>query len=384
MDSRQAVRAACSELANRLSGMELGGDDEVDLRLTDPAMIIDFHKLSHGLVKDADKPPNLYEVSITLPNTGNSANFPWLTYYTDYIQDNPTLIEGEAVVSFVQSTGNKNTDRSYVSERRDNLEDRGIRQEDQILIVLPGCIPEKVTQLLTIYYLISKGWMVTEDKWYSPTLQPSDLLRAPMYGIPDIVAWKSEFTAKLAGRGWIREGGSIHELAMLSVRGSHFDRSAPSGGEADRTLVGEVKASDVSLGQSVKQLYKRGSNNNPGYLKSQCFDEGYGVVALEKGRDRNGAGTITFNENGFHHLEDQADLDYDGSDIEGETRSDQEKKQILISQLDTVAAQTLLCNIPFNRLTDAVDARRVSANQFLTQAWSLSEKQILTICEDEL
>ena len=215
MNYRQPVQAACEELASEFSGVTAESDGEIDLRLTDPPLIIDFCRLAHRSVRELPTPPDLYGVTVTLQDKDRKSYFPWLSAFRDYLKANPSLVQSDAVVSFVESTGNDNTDRKYLRERRDTLKNRGIAQNKQILVLLPDHIPEAVTQLLTVYNLAANGWMVTEDTWFSPTLSFSNYRRAPGYGIPDIVAWQSEFTAELANRGWTRGGGTIHELALL-------------------------------------------------------------------------------------------------------------------------------------------------------------------------
>lgn len=386
VDSLEIIQAACTELANQIPGIQADFDGDLHLRLTDPAIIADFSRLCHRSVREIPTPPALYEPKITLYENEGKSCFPWLSPFNEYLGENQSVLEDEVVVSFVEGTGTKSTNKTYLCERRSALDDQGIDRDRQILVLLDNRIPEHVTQKLAVYYLTTKGWMVVEDGWYSPNLR-FDRFRHSQpfgYGVPDIVAWRSELISELAERGWIRGGGTIHELACLSVR-EPFSETTLDPPTGERTLTGEVKGSKRSLGEAIKQLYDRGSSSNhkPGYLRSNCFDEGYGIVPLQRGRDHEGGGVISFDEQGFFAKKDPVRETFLGDEVEERRRANSEKKQQLISNLDTVALQTLLCNVS---MADALDLAEVdddtSPSGFLRQLQKTPRSQVIGICED--
>lgn len=385
MNYREPVRSACQELAAELSGLEMdGGEGEVDLWLSDPGLIIDFNQIAWTTPNGLTRAPKLTEPEIAFYQDDEPSYFPCFSPYAEYIDQHRSSLITEKAVSFVDSTGTESTDDSYLRDRRNTLKDAGIEREQQINVLLPGRIPEELTQKLAVYYLITNGWMVAEDSWFSPRLRFHSFERGPGYGIPDIVAWRSQFTAKLSQRGWLRDGGTLQELGHLSIRESFHDNAQVAGEVEEQTLVGEVKKSDTSIGSAVKQLYER-NKSNPGYLKSDCFDEGYGIVALERGRDSNGAGTITFDRSGFQFSKDAISMDYQGNEIESETRAVPDNKQKLLAQLDEFAAQMLLCNVSWGDLRDLIHMDGANRpHRFFTELDYLAPEQILQFCEDKI
>jgi hypothetical protein len=382
MTHREHVRGACRELASRLSGMESDQDEnEVDLWLSEPGVVSDFATIAHQTTREVPPPPTAIEPKVTLYQESIPSYFPCFSPFAAYIDQRHDELKSETAVSFVESTGTTSTDKSYLRERQKTLEDAGIDRSNQIIILLPDCIPEDVTQKLAVYYLLSEGWMVTEDIWYAPKLRGSRSWRLAGYGTPDIVAWQSDFTVELAEQGWIRNGGTIHELGLLTKRDSFTDSASHRGSSEPQTIVGEVKSSDRSFGEAVKQLYQRKSN--PGYLKSGCFDEGYGVLPRERGRDRKGAGTITFDESGFYMDADSMATDWQGNQIDGKTRSDANAKPELIEQLDTFAARMLLCNVTLTEIKGLVNANdSESPHRFFEELDEASNGEILQTCSD--
>lgn len=380
---REHVRGACQELAAELSGLRLNtGDSEVDLWLSDPGLTIDFNRIAKRTTEEMPRAPSASEPRFTHHQDGTPSYFPCFSGYAAYLDEYGPQLVTQKAVSFVESTGTESTDKQYLRERQKELEGEGIESEDQILILLPDRIPEGLTQKLAVYYLVAQGWMVAADSWYSPRLRSHESWRHSGYGIPDIVAWKSDFTAQLSKRGLIRDGGTIHELGLLTVRESLYEEESSDRADEAETIVGEVKKSDTSFGSAVKQLYER-NNSNPGYLKSKGFDEGYGVVALERERNRNGAGTITFDEDGFYVREDAGEMDYQGEQLEGDTRADPEKKQHVVEQLDGFAAQMLLCNVTLGEVRDLVDMDgSAPPHRFFAEMDDLSNEEILQTCTD--
>ncbi|WP_143417157.1 hypothetical protein [Halobacterium hubeiense] len=385
MEYREHIRGACQELAAELSGMKLdSSESEVDLWLSDLGLTIDFNQIAHRTTQELPPAPGANEPRLTLYQDETPSYFPCFSPYAAYLDHYNSQLITEKAVSFVNSTGTDSTDKTYLRDRRYELKSEGIEPENQILILLPGRIPENLTQKLAVYYLVARGWMVAEDSWYTPRLHTNGVRHHPGYGVPDIVAWRSEFTSKLAERGWIRDGGAVHELSLLSVRESLHGKGTTNKDKEEQTIVGEVKKSDTSFGSAVKQLYER-NNSNPGYLKSGCFDEGYGVVALERERNRNGAGTITFDEDGFYIAKDAIEMDYQGEPIETATRATPNNKQDVIEQLDRFAAQMLLCNVTMGTIRELLHIDGANPpHQFFAEIDYLSNDEILQACADEI
>lgn len=385
MEYREHVRGACQALAAELSGVELDtSESEIDLWLSDPGLTIDFNQIAHRTTEKFPSAPRVNEPRLTFYRDDTPSYFPCFSPYAEYLDYYNSQLITEKAVSFVDSTGTDSTDKTYLRDRQNQLKSEGIEPENQILILLPGRVPENLTQKLAVYYLVAQGWMVAEDSWYTPRLHTNGSRRHPGYGVPDIVAWRSEFTSKLAERGWIRGGGAVHELSLLSIRESlHGKKKTDRDGE-EQTIVGEVKKSDTSFGSAVKQLYER-NNSNPGYLKSGCFDEGYGIVALKRERNRSGAGTITFDEDGFYVVEDTVEMDYQGESVETETRAIPENKQDVIEQLEGFAAQMLLCNVTMGKIRDLLHMDGSNPpHRFFTEMDYLSNNEILQACADEI
>jgi hypothetical protein len=385
MDYMEPIRTACEELSEDIAGLQAEFDDAIHLRLTDPALIADFSRLCHRSVGDIPTPPQLYYPRIPIYDTEQKSYFPWLSPFADYITENQSLLADEAVVSFVKGTGTKSTNKSYLRDRQNTLDDRGIEREKQILVLLDDRISESVTQKLASYYLLTEGWMVVE--WFSPNLRFEGNRHHPSYGIPDLVAWQSDLTKELAQRGWIRGGGKMHELAMLAIREKFTEDDRITTSDTDRTLVGEVKGSKRSLGEATKQLHRRGNSGNikPGYLRSHCFDEGYGIIPYNRGKTRTTAGVISFDDQGFYVQNDPKKETYAGNEIEGETRADPKTKHQFISHLDTVLAHTLLSNVPMDELLSLVNVGpSTTPNAFLRDLEELPPHRILESCEEIL
>lgn len=204
------------------------------------------------------------------------------------------------------------------------------------------------------------------------------------YGIPDIVAWKSEVTRELQARGFVQYRGSIHELAVLPWRDRFSTESPDLKDDSVETLVGEVKGSDRTLGEAVRQLYRRGAepNPNPGYLTSQCFDAGYGIIARARGWERSSAGTISFDEDGFYFNPDPVEETFSGGSVDGDSRAEDKRRQKLVDNLDRMACQTLLCNLSLEAIQDVVPVEGdMYPSEFCSEIWTLPPERVLDTVE---
>lgn len=341
-DPVEAIKGACRDLSEHVPGVDVVEAAEFDLRVTDPALAVWLQPLNRESVNDSPDPPSPFDSRTTFLGEESLVPIPWMAPTREYV-DRYVAPYDDFVVAFADygevrtgasaGTHDRRAKRK-VEQKRDALSGVGIEPERQIIITLDGRVRESITHRLAAYYLTTRGWFVSTDFGYFPS---------GGRGVPDIVAWKSPLTEAIKQTGLVRDGALLEELAYLH----HFDR-VPTDAIPDvskttpiKTLVGEVKGEDRSLGEANRQLQK--------YVEWGVFDSGYSVVPGYRGHNISNSGIVTFDAKGFDFVLDE------------KARSPSETRDQFVGQMDAAARQALLSGLPFSELVELAAASEDSA-----------------------
>lgn len=87
---------------------------------------------------------------------------------------------------------------------------------------------------------------------------------------------------------------------------------------------------------------------------------------------------MAFDEDGVEASTDDLDTTFKEYTLEKATRAIPDRKEAVVSHLDIVAVQTLLCNLPAVRITDIVEFdTATSGNEMLRELWMTPPEDII-------
>lgn len=337
----EAIRSAFIDLSDSVPGLAVSENTVYDLRISNPILVLWLQRLNNDIVNTIPRPPNPFNSQTTLIGNHVPAPIPWISSANEYAK-RYLIPHDEFFVTFANYGKTRSGTRAsthdrraklHVEQKQDALSELGIDPEQQIIIPLDGRIRERIVHRLTAYYLATRGWVVSTDFLYLPQLGR---------GTPDIVAWRSPFTEAMKRAGLIRNGALIEELVYLQ----HLNRDVSDGSvslldtDPSETLVGEAKGGSRSLGEAHRQLKK--------YLDWDVFNSGYCVVPGYRGNKLSGAGTLTFDTNGFDLQSDRTQHHVT------------EDRQQFLESMDTAASQALLCGLSYSSLINLATAERAN------------------------
>lgn len=332
-DPVEAIKGAFRDLSEFAQGVEVVEGASYDLRIADPMLAVWLQPLSREGVNDNPNPPNPFDSQTTFLGEEGSVPIPWMAPTQEYADRYLNPYDDFVVVFADYGEVRTGTDaatherqaRRKLEQKQEELSAAGIEPERQIIITLDGRVRETITHRIAAYYLTTRGWFVSTDFQYLPSGDR---------GVPDIIAWKSPLTEAIRQAGLVRNGALLEELAYLHCLDVAPSDMVPTISEntATKTLVGEVKGENRSLGEAHRQLQK--------YLEWNVFDSGYSVVPGYCGHERSGSGMLTFDSGGFDFVPDEKD------------RSTLATREQFIEHMDTAARQALLSGLPFSDLIE--------------------------------
>jgi len=180
-----------------------------------------------------------------------------------------------------------------LSSERENIVDIGLDKDEVILHLIekksdPHFLDEHFWEYLAGNYFRDKGYLIHSPNWDYWT--PHELGGR----IPDVICIKDfEISQTLKKYGFIQQNGAfISELLHPRFFGLH--PSPESEPYETHSIVIEAESQPSKLNAVAfkgEQLLIHPKNNAPGYLKCNCFDEGYAVgpdISQQRGRRKVG------------------------------------------------------------------------------------------------
>lgn len=366
MSGEKVVCKAFEELSNYMKGIELTENRPYSLKISNPALAADLIGLSENKEHSKQARPYFHN-SIVGSITGKTTNVPWAAPVKEYTEEYRDIYEEGLKVAFTHiNSDNGNYKRRKFRDKRKDLIEQGVKERNLALINQKQKVSEQIAEILFKYYLRAKGYFVTN------TYIPKEV-SGPNYGHPDIVAWRSETTDYISEKLLNGDNASLHELGQLKLHKKSISNNSIA--DLNETVVIEVKNSDTGLRKARNQLYERG--NNDGYLRSKCFDYGYAAAPLQDS-SRKSAGMITFDKEGFSFEQDPVKYNEFGSEVDYKVRSEEDRKQALISELDNMALKLLLANLRFDQIAELANSADKSPSNVIKEINNSSKEEIVS------